>query len=68
MTVRRFKPKGNGDIVEVQDMHSIVIWRREPEYYEVDVNGNKLPDFEGLVDFWNQHAEMSKAKVRKPKE
>lgn len=65
MTVRRFKPKGNGDVVEVTEKFSIECWRKESEYYEVDVNGNKMPDLEALVDFWNQHATLSKAKKAK---
>lgn len=62
--LRRFKPKGNGDVVEVpaSDKARVDGWRRESEYYEVDVNGNKMPDFEGLVDFWNQHAAQAKSK------
>jgi hypothetical protein len=66
MTVRRFAPKsGIGDIVEVTQEFSIKNWRNECEWYEIDVNGNKLPDMEGLIDFWNQHAAQSKAKKTK---
>lgn len=61
--IRRFAPKnGRGDIVEVSEKFSIDSWRKEGDYYEVDVNGNKLPDMEGLVDFWNQHAAKAKSK------
>lgn len=66
--VRRFKPKGNGDIVEISAANKFQLecWRKESDYFEVDVNGNKLPDLEGLIDFWNSHA--SQAKAKKPKE
>lgn len=66
MSVRRFAPKsGRGDIVEVSEKFAIECWRKESEYYEVDVNGNKMPDMEGLVDFWNSHAAQAKAKKHK---
>ena len=63
--VRRFKAKrGNQDIVEIKDPTSIPIWRKESEYFEVDVNDNPMPSYEELIDAWNEKVSAKKAKEK----
>jgi hypothetical protein len=63
MTVYRFKFLGNDNspLIEESNEAEVKVWRRNPDYMELDVNGNKMPTHDELVAFYN------KAIEKKPK-
>lgn len=60
--MKRFKCLQSGSIVEVEKKVDIDSFRKHYAYVEVDEDGDNMPTYEELVDFYQKNKKKAKKK------